>query len=62
MARSGALNPRAKLTEAQVRELRWAYRGCGVTLRELALTVGVAHSTVQRAIVGINWAHVSEGA
>jgi len=57
----GEGNPMAKLTAAEVVELRRAYGAGGISLRALAVDAGVVHSTIQRAVRALTWASVLEG-
>ena len=52
----------AKLTEADVRELRGLYRAGGWTLRQLAERYGISRSAVCAAALGLSWSHVEEPA
>lgn len=54
---SGSANGMARLTEAAVREIR-SRRAAGETLKRLAATYGVDHSTIRRAAVGQTWGHI----
>lgn len=53
--RSGA----AKLTEANVREIRSIYGSA--SLRVLGARYGVSHTAIRRAAIGANWRGVSNG-
>lgn len=57
---AGALHPRAKLTEANVREIR-AERARGVDGLILARRFGVSPATIYRAATGRNWRAVEPG-
>jgi hypothetical protein len=48
----------AKLTEAQVIEMRSRYRPRDVTYLDLSRAYGVSKDAAQKAIRGINWKHV----
>ena len=54
----GESNPQAVLDGQTVLAIREAYAAGGVTQRELAVSFGVAASTVNRAINGTCWSHV----
>jgi hypothetical protein len=56
--RRGEEHGGAVLTEAQVREIRTA-RKDGSTLREIAAQHGVHPMTIQAAVTGKTWGHVS---
>ncbi len=47
----------AKLTEAQVREIRCLHGS--IPLRQLAARYGVSHTAIRRAALGINWRSVA---
>jgi hypothetical protein len=55
----GAQNGQAKLTRAQVIEMRKLYAAGGVSQQELARKYNVSQQTAQRAIAGVNWGHVA---
>src|SRR5215813_4747451 len=56
----GERNPRAKLTEADVRHIRSQYAAGGVTQKQLAAQHGVTQSVISHAITGRRWSHVKE--
>lgn len=56
--RRGEQTRAAKLTEAQVLEIR--RRVNSETLRALAAEYGVSHTAIRRAANGIKWAHLQE--
>lgn len=58
--RKGKRNGRAKLTEAQVVDIRALHRK-GQKRRELAQQYGVSQTTVDRVVNGETWGHVDEG-
>ena len=49
---------KAKLTEAQVRQLRTRYAAGGVSYAQLAAETGLVISAVYNAINGVTWKHV----
>lgn len=53
----GEDRPAAKLTEADVREIR-RRRKAGQTLKAIAADYGVHHVTILRASTGANWAYL----
>jgi hypothetical protein len=53
----GERNATAKLTEAQVREIR-ALHG-SASLRQLAARYGVSHTAIRRAALGIKWSDLA---
>ena len=55
----GEANPKAKLTEADVLEIR-EKRLQGVSFGKLATEYGVCKKTVQSAVSGKTWAHLPE--
>jgi hypothetical protein len=55
---AGEGNPRAKLTNDKVRELR-ARRADGLTYRQLAAEFGISDVSAWAAVNGKTWAHVS---
>ena len=55
---AGEGNPRAKLTNGKVRELR-ARRAEGLTYRQLAAEFGISDASACAAVNGKTWAHVS---
>jgi hypothetical protein len=55
---TGEGNPRAKLTNGKVRELR-ARRAEGLTYRQLAAEFGISDVTARAAVHRTTWAHVS---
>lgn len=55
----GERHPHAKLTEAQVRELRAAYARGGVTQKELAHRVGVSPGYMNLILRGKRWRHLA---
>lgn len=57
--RRGSRNPRAKLTEQAVIEIRQCWTA-GETQVSLARRFGVSRAAVQFALSGKNWAHVKE--
>lgn len=56
----GEDNPRAKLTEAQVREIRSLYAAGGVTQRELADLYGVSQTLISYITLEKHWKHTCE--
>jgi hypothetical protein len=48
----------AKLTEADVRDIRRLYGT--ISIRKLGNRFGVSHTVIRRAALGINWGHVRE--
>lgn len=52
---TGERNGRAKLTEAQVIEIRAMYEAGGVSHRQIAVALGVDHSTVGRILRHKHW-------
>jgi hypothetical protein len=54
----GEGNPRAKLTDGKVRELR-ARRADGLTYRQLGAEFGISDVSACAAVNGKTWAHVS---
>jgi len=46
---------RARLTDVQVREIRWRYDGGDVTQRELAAAYGVSATAVSDIVAGRTW-------
>lgn len=57
----GEASEKAKLTEAQVRDIL-RLRASGLTMRSLATQFGVAHSTIQSILERRNWRHLEETA
>jgi hypothetical protein len=55
----GVRNPAAKLTEAEVRQIRQRYAEGGISHRKLGSAFGVSESTVQHLITGRKWKHVT---
>jgi hypothetical protein len=55
----GEHHPPAKLTEAQVREIRQLHGTA--SLRVLAARYGVSHTAIRRAALGIKWRSVQGG-
>jgi hypothetical protein len=53
----GAKHPRAKLTDAQVREIR-ALSVCGEKTAHIAKRYGVDFKTISRILKGIGWRHL----
>lgn len=53
--RTGAANPRAKLTEEQVREIRLRYAAGGVSQDALAAGYGVSQVAVSHIVRGLTW-------
>ena len=51
----GANNPRAKLTEAQVIEIRKLYRKGGISQLEIAARYGVNQTNVSFIVRGVSW-------
>lgn len=60
--RRGEAHPSARLTEAQVIEIRRAYAAGGVTQAKLGAKFSVDPSTISDIIRGKRWAHVMVGA
>ena len=58
--RRGELNPSAKLTEAQVREIRSAYAKSLFTMDSLGRIFGVHPATIQLVVRRRRWKHVSD--
>lgn len=58
MSRKGENNPRAKLTEDAVREIRRHYRRGVVTQRQLASEHGVSPGAIAFALRNRTWSHV----
>lgn len=56
--RIGSTNPFAKLTEAQVIEIRNIYAGGGITQSELASKFGVGHTIIGSIINRRKWKHI----
>jgi len=56
---AGERNRHAKLTEAQVVEIRKRYAAGGVTQRVLGLEYGVYPSHVGSIVTGVKWRHIS---
>ena len=56
-AHIGVKNPRARLTVANVWDIR-AMRKDGMKFAEIALRFGVATPTIQHIISGKNWSHI----
>lgn len=55
--RNGALNPRARYTEDQVREMRKLFDS-GWTIRQIVEKFGGVHGGVHAIVKRINWKHV----
>lgn len=55
----GESNNKAKLTEAQVREIRARYAAGRISIRQLAAEYGVTFAPVQHILSGKTWRHVS---
>jgi hypothetical protein len=55
---AGSRNGQAKLTEAQVREIRSRYAAGNVTQYELAVEYGVTQPRISNVLNGRNWRHV----
>lgn len=55
--RFGEANSRSRLTSEQVREIRAAYAGGGLTMKAIAKVYGVAAMTIQRVIARTSWRH-----
>lgn len=55
---TGSGNPRAKLTDGKVRQLR-ALRAAGLTYRQLAAEFGISDVSAWAAVNGRTWVHVS---
>lgn len=58
----GEKNGRAKLTEADVREIRRAWKTEPITQRQLAVRFKVSLPTVHRTIRGTQWGHIADDA
>ncbi len=56
--RKGMANPRAKLTDATVREIRRRYATEAVTYRQLGTEYGVNFSMVHKIVRRLAWAHI----
>jgi hypothetical protein len=57
---AGVINPRARLTEDDVREIRKAYKPFHTTMKMLANKYGVAVSTIGEIVNNRNWTHIKE--
>lgn len=58
-AKRGSLHHKAKLTEAQVREIREKYAAGGTSYWKLAFEYGIdSTDTIRRIIVRKTWTHV----
>ena len=55
----GESNPKAKLTEEQVIDIRKRYAAGGITIRKLAAEYGVTFAPVQLILAGKTWRHVA---
>lgn len=55
----GESNPKARLTEGQVVEIRKRYAAGGISIRKLAAEYGVTFAPVQLIIAGKTWRHVA---
>ena len=53
----GELNPRARLTEKLVIELRQNYKN-GMTIREMERHYNIPWNTIGNAVKGITWSHI----
>lgn len=58
---AGEMNPKAKLTEDQVRQMRASHEK-GVSAKELGARAGLCDSTVHRILNGTYWPNVSSEA
>lgn len=58
----GADNPRAKLTEGQVREIRRLYASGGISQTKLGEKFQVAQTLISHIVQRKIWAHLDEGA
>jgi hypothetical protein len=54
----GEENPKAKLTEKDVRSIRRRYQRGDITMRELAAIYGVTFAPIQLILAGKTWRHV----
>lgn len=54
----GEADPKSKLTEAQVRQIRTLYRPYEFSQFKLADIFGVSRTTIQSVLNGSNWKHV----
>ncbi len=54
----GSQNSQAKLTEAQVIEMRKTYADGGITQKELATRYGVSHALVSFIVTRKAWKHI----
>lgn len=54
----GTSNPKAKLTESDVKEIRKRYKAGVVMISTLAEAYGVHPTTISRIIHGIRWRHI----
>lgn len=54
----GERNPRAKLTEEDVIELRSLWEPYQVTFQMLAEVYGVTDSSIRAAVLGVTWKHI----
>jgi hypothetical protein len=55
--RKGESNPRAKLTDDSVREIR-RLRKTGMMVTEIATAIGISHGVVKKVLSGESWKHV----
>ena len=55
--RKGECNPRAKLTDDSVREIR-RLRTTGMMVMEIATAIGISHGSVKKVLSGASWKHV----
>lgn len=55
---AGARNPKVKLTEAQVREIR-SLRAGGARTNDVATRFGLDRHTISRIVSGKSWGHLS---
>jgi hypothetical protein len=56
--RRGSENNKAKLTEAQVIDIRTRYAAGGITMRALAADYGVTFGPIQSIISSKTWRHI----
>lgn len=55
---TGIRNPKARLCEDDVRQIRMEYASGGVRLEDLALRFGVQHAAVWKIVKRKTWSHV----
>ena len=54
----GEDSPNAKLTEANVREIKRLWKGGGIKQKQIAAMFGVSRSVISMIVTGKAWAHV----